>query len=355
MLSLPSPFAVPRTLASYILSGPSAEVTEEKGPDVEELTRPKSTPPAPVKTQDITFSDLHNAAFLLGKAAELASQDQKEVAEEYYQAALTGVLRAARDSDGDIGDRLSQHLAKALSSARCPRDEEDELVDTKVEEKHEEEKRDVEVEIEERRQRDEFMEERIVVAQVANPNDPSTEQSGHLTTSSYVTLPHIPPHPSSMMMVSREVVQREESISSIPSSSSSSSSSFSSSRIISSMAIRALDLAISMGVYLAQTRLAEDVSRHLMRRWDDLDREYHLSASFLGVASEMVKQAKKGEDQQGAMEGKGQTLLGRKDEHPEDSTPSRTSSFSSSHLTHLWDKRPWNADFPLMSKDCTSE
>ncbi|RKP13228.1 hypothetical protein BJ684DRAFT_20269 [Piptocephalis cylindrospora] len=337
MFSIPSPLAVPRTLASYILSGAVTGVAEVKETPIEEPVRPQSTPPAPVKTQDITFSDLHNAAFLLGKAAELASQDQNDVAEEYYQAALTGVLRAARDSDGDIGDRLSQHLAKALASARCPQEE-----DVSSNTDQEEEKNILEPE----KNETVMTEERIIVAQVAKPTGETMHQDENLGIySSCITLPHAPPHPSSMMTVSKEVVQVEESS---QLNSSSHSSQFSSSRIVSSMAIRALDLAISMGVYLARTRLAEDVSRHLMRRWDDLDREYHLSTSFLGVASEVVKRAKKEEDVEEAMDGKHHNLLQNKEDGSSDgSSPSSPTS----HLSYLWEKRPWIADFPLLGKD----
>jgi hypothetical protein len=72
-----------------------------------------------VTTQhQLDAQDLRLAAFLLSRAAESAESPGTHSAEDFYKEALVGLLRAARDENGIVGERATNMLVTALSQAQ---------------------------------------------------------------------------------------------------------------------------------------------------------------------------------------------------------------------------------------------
>jgi len=78
---------------------------------------PPSAPPKPA-LPPFSSLDLKQSAFLLRRAGDLAETGQHDTAREFYQVALTGMLRATKDDSGKVGETAAVFLAKALAYVR---------------------------------------------------------------------------------------------------------------------------------------------------------------------------------------------------------------------------------------------
>jgi len=87
----------------------------------------------PRSTTLLRHADLTQSSFLLKRAGEFAAAGRHQDAEEYYRVCLSGMLGAAREDDGSVGETASKLLAKALVEARQMH----EASDSEVEEEEE--------------------------------------------------------------------------------------------------------------------------------------------------------------------------------------------------------------------------